>query len=155
MRIVSLEDDEPFWDLLREALEEGLPGAELTWVRTESEFYSWMPKFAEAPPDIFVLDVMVKWADAAEIMPPAPRRVIKEGYYRAGLRCRARLRRTAATRGIPVILYTVLERGDIEKVIQKLPADTAFVGKSGDFGELRTAIKRLVGSRKASTPAHL
>jgi CheY-like chemotaxis protein len=144
MRIVSLEDDEPFWELLKEALEERFKRIEeLLWVRTESEFCEKIPEFAANPPDIFLLDVMVKWADAAENMPDPPKEVKQDGYYRAGLRCRKRLLENPATAPVPAILFTVLERGDIEKVMRELPQGTALVAKSGDFGELIKCIKKL------------
>jgi hypothetical protein len=149
MRIVSLEDDEPFWDTLIDALVAAFPHAEIIWVRTEFEFCEKKQDFAENPPDIFLLDVMVKWADAAEIMPPPPREVKEQGYYRAGLRCRSRLLEDARTARIPVILFTVLERSDIERVIGQLPENTSFVGKSGDFQELIATINELVTPRAA------
>jgi DNA-binding NarL/FixJ family response regulator len=143
MRIVSLEDDEPFWDLLQEALTEAFPGADLVWVRTESEFRQNVKKFAAKPPDIFLLDVMVKWADAAEDMPKPPAEVVKDGYFRAGLRCHKLLLENTITRSVPVVLFTVLERSDVEKVKSELPAGSAFVGKSGDFRELIRTINAL------------
>jgi CheY-like chemotaxis protein len=133
MRIVSLEDDEPFWDLLQHALNDAFPGADLLWIRTESEFRQKIEEFAASPPDIILLDVMVKWADAAEDMPEAPAEVSEQGYFRAGLRCRKLLMENPATLSVPVIFLTVLERSDIESVEQKFPANTAFVAKSGNF----------------------
>lgn len=143
MRIVSLEDDEPFWDLLQEALNEAFPGANLLWLHTESDFCQNMKEFAANPPNIFLLDVMVKWADASEHMLPAPKEVVEQGYYRAGLRCRRLLLENPATAPVPVIFFTVLERSDIETVVQELPANTAFVGKSNDFRELIQIIHHL------------
>ena len=151
MRIVSLEDDEPFWDILKEALKEEFQDTEPEWIRTEFEFCGKLSDFALAPPDIFLLDVMVKWSDPAEVMPPVPQDVEREGYYRAGLRCRERLRRHLATSSVPVILFTVLEEQDIDQVTNGLPEDTYFVGKSGDFEELIKAIKR-VTSRSSTSP---
>jgi hypothetical protein len=145
MKIVSLEDDEPFWDLLQEALNEAFPGADVAWIHTESGFRREMKNFVANPADIFLLDVMVKWADASENMPPAPKEVVEQGYYRAGLRCRKLLLENPATKKVPVILFTVLERRDIEKVVSELPANTAFVGKSGDFRELIATINTLSG----------
>lgn len=153
MRIVSLEDDEPFWDLLKEAIEEEFPDVEMTWVRTESEFCQRMGEFAANPPQIFILDAMVKWADATSKMPVAPEDVIGEGYYRAGLRCRRRLLENSATAETPVILFTVLERADIERVVSHLPGGTAFIAKSGDFRELILTINELTSqSPKRSKP---
>ena len=150
MTIVSLEDDEPFWDLLKDALEEEFPEAKLQWIRTESQFYEQISAFAATPPTLFLLDVMVKWADAAEKMPAAPKDVVEESYYRAGLRCRKRLLENPITAKIPVILYTVLERSDIDRVTREL-ADTTMVGKSGDFRELISAVNNLLGKSQISS----
>jgi DNA-binding response OmpR family regulator len=151
MRIVSLEDDEPFWDLMKDALVDAFPGIELSWIRTESEFRERLEKFAAAPPDLFILDVMVKWADPAENMPLPTEDVREEKYYRAGLRCRKRLAQNSATSSVPVILFTVLEAADISK----LPQGAIFVGKSGDFRELITAISNLMSrSFKSPTRRH-
>jgi|ERR1700682_3978099 len=143
MKIVSLEDDEPFWNLLKQAMEEEFGGVELCWVRTESQFYEQLPEFIANPPDIFLLDVMVKWADAAERVPEPPDDVKKESYYRAGLRCRKRLLDNPTTANVPVILFTVLERTDIEEVINGLPDRTFYVGKSSDFRELIREIRKI------------
>lgn len=153
MRIVSLEDDEPFWTLLKDALEDAFPRPNLDWIHTESEFYNNFRKFVVDPPDIFLIDIMVKWADPIENMATPPQEVVEQGYYRAGLRCRKLLLENSATKLIPVILFTVLERSDIENVVHEFPANTTFVGKSGDFRELITAIKELAThSRRISKP---
>jgi hypothetical protein len=141
MRIVSLEDDEPFWELLRKALIEEFPDAEVLWLHTESEFCDTMQEFGAKQPNIFLLDVMVKWADPAENMPQPPYDVREDGYYRAGLRCRKRLQDNPATSRIPAVLFTVLEQSDIESLIGELPANTAFISKSDNFRELIETIK--------------
>src|SRR5262249_18260401 len=129
----------------KEALEARFPKARLSWIRTESEFCQRLDDFATNPPNIFLLDVMVKWTDPNAKMPAPPKEVVEEKYYRSGLRCRTRLLENPATKRVPVILYTVLERGDIEKVMERLPSHTFFVGKSGEFDDLTTNIANLVG----------
>ena len=91
MKIVSLEDDEPFWDLMQDALKRAFPDAELLWINCESDFYARLDEFDKAPPDVFLLDIMVKWAPPSENIPTPPEEVKRENYYRAGLRCRSLL----------------------------------------------------------------
>src|SRR5215831_2096192 len=105
MNIVSLEDDEPFWNLLKETLESEFGDIHLNWIHTESGFYERIPDFIRNPPDLFLLDVMVKWADASAEMPIPPPEIEREKYFRAGLRCRRRLLEHQAIASIPVILY--------------------------------------------------
>jgi hypothetical protein len=143
MRIVGLEDDESFWDLLQEAIEREFPGVDLTWLRSEADFCAEFAGFIEKPPDVFLLDVMVKWANAAETMPVPPTDVKQQGYYRAGLRCRNRLLMHPATATLPVILYTVLERADVEIVGSGLPPGTVYVRKDVEFENLFAALRRL------------
>lgn len=133
MRIVSLEDDEPFWDLLNEALQSAFSNVEVEWINSESDFYKRLPSFVEDPPDLFLLDVMVKWADASIDMPEPPAEVEVEKYFRAGLRCRRRLLAHKNTETIPVVLYTVLEQANTDQEAKSLPPNTWFASKSGDL----------------------
>jgi DNA-binding response OmpR family regulator len=152
MKIISLEDDEPFWDLLKDELETKFPNVSLQWIRTEADFYDRIGDFVANPPDLFILDVMVKWADPVPEMPEPPENVEREKYYRAGLRCRKRLLERPATASVPVILLTVLEQVDMDKVAEDIPAGTVFVAKSSDFRELIDAIKKLC---RAKLPSRL
>jgi hypothetical protein len=155
MNIFSLEDDESFWNLLKEALESEFRNIHLSWIRTESDFYYHIPDFIKTPPDLFLLDVMVKWADASEKMPTPPKDVEREKYFRAGLRCRKRLLEDQHTASIPVILYTVLEQVDMDQLATDLPKNTWFAGKTADFRNLIPLVKQLGGvphrNRKSSS----
>src|SRR5438445_204173 len=118
MRIVTLEDDESFWELMEEAVKAEYGRETKTeWLRSESEFVVKLDEYITNPPDVFLLDVMVKWADAAEPMPEPPDDVRMGMYHRAGVRCRNRLLQHPTTAKIPVIFYTVLDRSDIDRVI--------------------------------------
>jgi DNA-binding NarL/FixJ family response regulator len=142
MKIVSLEDDEGYWDLMEDALRKAYPrDLELIWIDCESKFYDLLPRLASSTPDIFLLDVMVKWAHAAEIMPPAPENVKRDGYYRAGIRCREKLRQDLPE--AKAILFTVLDEHDVDEVTNGLPADTIYVRKDTSFEALLAAIKKL------------
>jgi hypothetical protein len=145
VKIVNLEDDEPFWELMEEALKEAFPKAEFEWVPCESDFYARLPTFESSPPDVFVLDVMVKWADPSEEMPVPPKDVREEGYYRAGVRCRERLSRLPGTAKTPVILYTVLERSDMESAVKGLPSDTEHICKDRGFDAFVRKLKSVIG----------
>jgi hypothetical protein len=145
MNIVSLEDDEPFWDLLNETLESEFRDIHLHWIHTESQFIEQIPDFIKNPPDLFLLDVMVKWADASAEMPTPPKAVEAGKYFRAGIRCRMRLLDHPKTKFIPVVLFTVLEQEDMEQVVKNLPENTWVTAKTGDFQKLIAIIKEFGG----------
>ena len=114
MRILVLEDDPLYEKSLRQQLEEGIPNVEIRVLHTESEFYNWTDDPASRPPDVFVLDVMVRWTDSAEEMPAPPLVVRQARFFEAGLRCEERLRNRPRMAAIPVVLFTVLDRSDLE-----------------------------------------
>ena len=78
---------------------------------TESEFDRDFAEIASNPPEIAVLDVMLRWADPSRSMPVAPEDVTRNP-QNAGLRCAKRLIEGPRTRDVKVILYSVLGRED-------------------------------------------
>jgi hypothetical protein len=145
MRIVSLEDDEPFWDLMHEALLSAFSNVQLEWINSESTFYKRVPEFINSPPDLFLLDVMVKWADASPDMTEPPTEVEAEKYFRAGLRCHRKLLKNDRTATIPVVLYTVLEQSDMNQAAENIPSHVVLASKTGDLNGLIAIIKELGG----------
>ena len=111
MRILLLEDDHEQASWIRSELErEFHPTVRV--VRTELEFRDILPELAASPPDIAVLDVIVRWTDPApEIVKPSDD--VQQGPSRAGIRCARFLSDACPT--TPIILYTVLAREDLEE----------------------------------------
>ena len=116
VRILLVEDDPLDASMIKEELEAQLK-ATVSVIKTEGEFVSRFEEIAKAPPDLIVLDVMLRWAvpspDLTEDSIPAE--VREEGFYTAGLRCVDRLEKDNRTQNIPSIIYTGLDKNNFAK----------------------------------------
>ena len=110
MHILIVEDDYQQAELIENALRQEPDFAPLTTERvsTESGFRAAFEGFAARPPDVVIMDVMLRWADPAPGLDPPPPEIKKEGFHRAGLRNERLLAADPRTRAVPVVLYTVL-----------------------------------------------
>lgn len=115
LKILMVEDDPVQIEVMEEALRRGLKEARIDLIRTEHEFCSRLEKIAANPPDVAVIDVMLRWTDPSPDLPKPPPEVVAGGHYKAGVRCQALLGSRPDTRKIPVILYTVLEQDDFKE----------------------------------------
>jgi DNA-binding NarL/FixJ family response regulator len=153
--IVIVEDDHLQEGPLEEYLNSSLPGATVTTLCTEEEFRQRLPQMRDAAPDLVVLDVMLRWTFPSPGAPAPPEDVATGGYYRAGLRCAALLLADERLRKVPVVLYTILERSDLERDGKVLPSNSTYVGKSSDMDVLIRKIKLLLDARSGSaTPTY-
>src|SRR6266545_683355 len=143
MRVLIVEDDYLQADWLGEILREQLEGVEIEHIRSEQKFYDWLESSKRSPPDLIILDVMLRWTDPGSGI-SAPEEVRTGGYYRAGLRCEKLLRQLEESRSTPVILYTVLEALDLGDDIDKISAKSAYLGKSSDPSPLVEIARRLL-----------
>src|ERR1043165_3105921 len=107
MRVVIVEDDYLQAEWIRELFKEqvGVDDCDIDMIATEIEFRRQMPRFRASPPDLFLMDVMLRWTDPEPEQEVPPEEVKKEGYFRAGLRCEQLLREVIETRNVQVILY--------------------------------------------------
>ena len=113
MHILIVEDDYQQADLIRDSLQSAYPDGKIDLIQTEHEFRAYLDVIAKQPPNIVVLDVMLRWTDPSEKMEPRPEDAKSGGIFEAGLRCKELLAAREATRRIPIILYTALERADL------------------------------------------
>ena len=143
VKILIVEDDQIQAGFTRPSLEQAFRGSEITHIRTEHEFHSRMDEIANNPPDVVVMDVMLRWTNPARDQPTAPDNVRLEGHYLAGIRCTKLLAENEKTKDIPVILYTVLERADIGAQIASLPNKTLSLTKASDASDLIQMIDRI------------
>ena len=113
MRIIVVEDDNIEADSLVNGLKEKL-NADVSVIHTEREFVGTLGSIAEHPPDLIVLDVMLRWTDPTPDLKieDIPADVLRDGFYSAGVRCVKRLEADNRTKGIPVVFYTTLERNE-------------------------------------------
>lgn len=133
MNIVLVEDDHYEREETKGAILERYPNAVIETINTESDFLASLGRFAAERPDIFLIDIMLRWTDPSPTMLPKPpdARVLE-----AGSRCAAALQE--ALPGVPTLLYTVLDSQ--HKTLQ--PA-VRYVRKSSDFRPLYDAIAEL------------
>lgn len=129
MRILIVEDDEVQAGLIRAELKRVFGNDSVEVISTESEFHSKIDKIRGNPPDVVVMDIMLRWADPSEQIPPRPKDVIREDRFRAGFRCNKMLAEDDRTKGIPVILFTVLDARDIAVELSGLPANVVHLPK--------------------------
>lgn len=139
MHILIVEDDYQQADLIRDSLQSVFPGGKIDLIQTEYKFRTYLDVIENQPPDIVVLDVMLRWTDPSEKMELRPEDAKSGGIFEAGLRCKELLAAREATRRIPVILYTALERSDLSSKAQ----GALHLSKEADPEVLINAIRTL------------
>jgi CheY-like chemotaxis protein len=144
--IVVVEDDHLQDGPLQEMLREQFPTARIEAVLTERDFRSRLDSFRRDPPDIVIMDVMVRWAYPRRGDPPPPPDVLTGGYRRGGIRCVDLMARDPALCDVPVIYYTILERSDLERDAEALTGKVSLVRKSSDRQPLTRKIRELTGA---------
>lgn len=110
LKVLLVEDDYIQRGNVRQAVENGIE-ADVETKSTESEFQRDFEVIASNPPQIAIVDVMLRWADPAPDMPSAPPEVTANP-EQAGLRCASMLRSDPRTSGVKVILYSVFDKDD-------------------------------------------
>lgn len=143
MFILLVEDDYLQSDWISSNLKNAFSPLKLELIATEEEFYACLPEISKEPPNVVIIDVMLRWTDPKRDMPPPPREVMEGGYYRAGLRCQKELAKNALTENIPVILYTVLEKIDLEQELDGLAKTITYLRKDSDSSSLTERIRQL------------
>lgn len=131
MNIIIVEDDHLQAEWLESNLRSAFRGSDVLRISTEAEFYDWFDSLREESiaPDVFVIDVMLRWTDPSPEMRKAPEEVVKNGFYRAGLRCQRRILSDPRTLSTPIILYTVLEELDLANELIGQPSNVTYLRK--------------------------
>ena len=126
------------------------PSAHVEWLKTESSFRDSLEQLIANPPDLTIMDIMLRWADPAPEMPEAPEEVKKEGFYRAGIRCQDLLSSHRETADLPVLLYTLLESSDLGPELDDLKKrkNVTHLRKQSDLTPLFAQIHHAIGDRK-------
>jgi len=146
--IVIVEDDHLQEGPLEDQIRDAFSPARITTVATEEEFRRRLGDFRRDPPDLFVMDLMLRWSYPSRTAIPAPPDVARGGYQRAGLRCARLMAEDPALCEVPVVFYTILERSDLDRDLDQVPgADTAYVRKSTDPEVLVRKIRALLRAR--------
>jgi DNA-binding NarL/FixJ family response regulator len=141
IKILVVEDDHVQASWIVSALRDSFHNTQIEIVSTELEFRSKLPEIVEDPPDVVVMDVMLRWADPtpAGVVEP-PEEIKREKYYRAGLRCQKLLSEQAAPGRIPVVFYTVLSHDHLAADLRMDPS-IMWVAKSESADDLIKAVR--------------
>ena len=134
--ILVVEDDHLQEGPLVEQLDDSFPDCRIDIVCTERDFRDRLSGLRNAAPDLVVMDTMLRWADPKPDSAEPPDEVVEEGFYRAGLRCVDLMAGDDKLKDVPVILYTILEKEDLERQGKRLPANITYMRKSPDLGAL-------------------
>lgn len=127
--LIIVEDDHLQEGPLQEHLSSTIGNADIDTICTELDFRTRLPALRRRRPDVVIMDVMLRWTFPAPNALPPPADVAADGYYRAGLRCARLLADDPVLSVVPVVLYTILERSDLERDGDALPPNCTYVGK--------------------------
>jgi CheY-like chemotaxis protein len=133
---VIVEDDHLQRGPLEDRLSSVFEDATVDTLCSEGEFREALPRMRDRVPDLVVMDVMVRWDVARHDLPQPPPDVQEEGYYRAGLRAAWLMHDDPALCRVPLVLYTILELGDVQRDGRVLPPNASYVGKDCDLDVL-------------------
>ncbi|MFO1431007.1 MAG: hypothetical protein U1F76_12810 [Candidatus Competibacteraceae bacterium] len=125
-QILIVEDDAWQADWIEKEIKRHFTNVRIEKVATEYDFRIKLENLKENPPNIILLDVMLRWTDPSPNIIPAPEDVREEGLFYAGFRCERLLREASETEVIPVIFYTVLEKDDIQDRLKKYESSNTY-----------------------------
>jgi hypothetical protein len=117
--IVIVEDSERYMQELEQLISNvtTLAACKRDMVRTESEFYRRLPSWCSSRPNVFVIDVMIRYLNMGEddfAVPNEIRQQAKEDkFYRAGIRCAKTLLASAKLCDIPIIIHSILDTPEL------------------------------------------
>jgi CheY-like chemotaxis protein len=141
--ILVIEDDHLQEGPLVDQIKDAFPNSRVKSIYTEHEFREQLTELHSEAPDLVIMDVMLRWADPRPGNTDPPEEVVREGFYRAGLRCAELIATDDKLRTVPVILYTILEKADLEREGKPLPNNTIYVRKSTDLHVLLRKMREL------------
>ncbi|HXR46035.1 MAG TPA: hypothetical protein VN784_01230 [Candidatus Limnocylindrales bacterium] len=114
-RIVLLEDEEIYAKELQEQLLPLIAPLDIEWCSTEVVFMSNLATWADEPPLLFILDMMVRWADPGTAAPKQPEEV--HSHFRSGIRCYRHLRKHSVFAKTPILFSTVVSTEQFQQDI--------------------------------------
>lgn len=133
MKILLVEDDVQQEEAIVDAIRKEFPEIQIETICTELDFRQSLESIATAPPDLIILDIMIRWTDPRADMVPQPDDVKKETYLVAGIRCEKLLRSRPETELIPVVFYSILEHErDLSNKIPLRPNLNCYLTKGSD-----------------------
>lgn len=142
MKIIIVEDDYLQSQLLKSELSFKLKNVSTVLLETESDFRNGILGFESNLPDLFIIDIMLRWTDSSkEITEDAPEDVLDEGFYTAGFRCQKIISENKKLQNIPIILYSVLDKVDLRDRLKNIGKTVYYLPKDKEFEPLIDLIK--------------
>jgi len=135
MRILMVEDNRSYGEYLYETLSKI---GDTTWLVSEREFAESFELMETEPPDVAVIDSMLRW-DVPR--PPGQRSDDRKDLYTAGIRCAGRLAESPRTAHVRVLLLTVIDKEDLEKKVSQLPPNVTYFRKQTDLSDIVRAVR--------------
>jgi CheY-like chemotaxis protein len=144
MQIVLVEDDYTQGELIARELRAEFPSAVVTLIKTEKAFRLALEEIATDPPDVFVIDIMLRWTDPNRDHEPAPPDVKEGKFHRAGFRCQKLLERGEGTKKLPVILYSMVELAEFAMETREFPDNVYLMRKEVSVTPLAILIRKVM-----------
>jgi CheY-like chemotaxis protein len=121
-------------------------------IATEKDFHDYLGQLRQSDvPDLFVIDMMLRWADPAPGLQAPPDDVQAGGYAQAGLRCVDRILKNMLTSDVPIIIHTILDEQDVAALlneetspIKKFPDHVRQTHKNDNGARLAAAARRIL-----------
>ena len=145
MRILIVEDNRSHADLLSDGLTKIRDG-DVVRLRSEREFLEAWEMIEKEPPHVALIDVMLRW----DIPRPDPISPPEGGdIYDAGIRCMRKMKESEKTAHVPIILYSVVSKPDLEHLIPKLPDGVTYMEKTSDISSVVSLIREVTSAARS------
>lgn len=144
LRFVVLEDDWQQAESIKEWLESEFSDAKVSVIDTAKKFQRMLPDFKKTPPDVFILDMMVRYTDPDDEELRTDND--QDDFLTAGARCHEELRRLGLEGRS--LIYSVTDKDDLAMAKLEYLADI-HIQKGGDKATLLDAIRKLTRYQSA------
>ena len=136
MKIILVEDDHMQSTPLIRIIKQRIPDAKILLFETELAFKNFLSSNTDRKPNVFIIDIMLRWTDPSPDMVKMPPEVTSGGIYLAGFRCQEAIYNIVELKNVPIILITMLDKEDLKNEIRNLPKNVTFFSKDGENHEL-------------------
>ncbi len=147
LKLLLVEDDPIQAEMLISEFEDEFRDVEIKRIVTEKQFRDEITNIESFAPDLIILDVMIRWANHAQDITVSPEPIEAEGMYRAGFRCLKLISDSKRLYDTPVILHSILQKGDLREELDGLPKHIVVSSKGAPREELfmfvRSVLKEL------------
>lgn len=145
VKILIVEDEHTQLDSLSKEFKKAFSNINLEFIDTESDFITNFPNLIENPPNLIIMDVMLRWASEKSKIIEPPKDIKEEDFYTAGFRCLELIKNNARTAAIPVIIHSsAYDKEEIKEAVEKLSKNWIVVQKSSNRENLLLIMRSLL-----------